>query len=59
MRDERAEDAAEGGGRALCATGVDADEVVVAFMFDNERVQSKTARHLLGMVGLRQHPSAT
>ena len=34
MRDERAEEVAEGGGRALCATGVDADGVVVAFIFD-------------------------
>lgn len=34
MRDERVEDAAGGGGRALCATGVDVDGVVVAFIFD-------------------------
>lgn len=33
MRVERAEDAAEGGGRALCATGVDADEVVAFIIF--------------------------
>lgn len=39
MRDERAEEAAEGGGRALCATGVDADGVVVAFILGRgERV---------------------
>jgi hypothetical protein len=44
MRDERAEEAAEGGGRALCVTGVDADGVVVAFMFDGERVQGANAR---------------
>lgn len=32
MRDERAVEAAEGGGRALCATGVDVDGAVVAFI---------------------------
>lgn len=53
MRDERAEDAADGGGRALCATGVDTDEVVVVFMFD-ERAQGKTL--LVGYLLLRQHP---
>jgi hypothetical protein len=46
MRDERAEEAAEGGGRALCVTGVDADGVVVAFMFDGERVQGENARRV-------------
>jgi len=47
MRDERAEEAAEGGGRALCATGVDADGVVVAFIFgQGERVHK--AKTLIG-----------
>ena len=41
MRDERAEEAAEGGGRALCVTGVDADGVVVAFICDGP-TRSKT-----------------
>lgn len=45
MRDERADDAADGGGRALCATGVDVDGVVVAFIFDK---QTRSLQNTLG-----------
>ena len=54
MRDERAEEAAEGGGRALCATGVDADGVVVAFICDG-RTRSKQ-KHSLGTFDYVSNP---
>lgn len=42
IRDERAVEAAEGGGRELCATGVDVVVVVAFIVF--QRVQRRRAR---------------